>query len=266
MIIRLFSDSILGFAIGNIIGLIKKISGREEKVIWISQSYYKYSKLKDYPFLILWCIMAISLGYFFATFPIFQGSGAYYIGSFFLVTGILFMLQLPHALDKLYIYSDRLEEKTLLHTTYKILFSSIESIFRDNQNFAKIVYYDETFGILVLGEDKSWKIPTNIFTDPRLESLSSKLHLSLSDTSFEKLNLAQKTTPKNVGLTNKALIISILIFNPYSLLISAAFLFGVFFNSPLLFFLTDFSKAYCSFALRSLPKRLEPISKPSFRA
>src|SRR3989338_1081493 len=187
MIIYLFSSSILGLVIGNIVGLIKKITKKEEKAIWISRPFYKYTNFKDY--------------------------FAYYIGIFLLVTGILFFLRLPHALDRLHFYGDRLEEKFLLHTTLTIPFSSIKSIFRDGQNFAKIAYHDKTFGLVVFNEDKPWKIPLNIFSDPRFESLSSKLHRS--DTSYGTLDSDQKVSWKNTCLINKILMISILFINPY---------------------------------------------------
>ncbi len=258
MIIYLFSSSILGLVIGNIVGLIKKIIGKEEKAIWISRPYYKYTNFKDYPLLILWCIIVISGGYFGSTLSEFKGF-EYYIGSFFLVTGILLFLRLPHALDRLYFYGDRLEEKFLLHTTLTIPFSSVESIFRDGQNFAKIAYHDKTFGLVVLNEDKLWKIPLNIFSDPRFESLSSKLHLS--DDSYGTLNFDQKVSWKNTCLINKLLKISILFINPYSLLIGSVFLFGIFFTSPLLFLLTDFSWVYCSFTFKLLRKRQDATPK-----
>lgn len=251
MIFRLFSDSIVGLIIGNIFRLTKKLLGKEDSPIWISQPYYKYSDFKDYAFLILWIIMAISLGYFFVTFPELQDTGAYYIGTFFLITGMLLMLRLPHTMDRLYIYSDRVERKTLLHTTYTIPFSSIESIFKVNQNFVDITYYDQTFGLLVLCKHELWKIPAKIFTDPRLNTLNSKLHLDQAYTYNEQLGSLQK----NVGLIDKVLIASVLIFNPYTIIASAAFLFGVFFTSPLLFLLTDFSKIYCSFCYKMITKK-----------
>ncbi|OGE19444.1 hypothetical protein A3J19_02155 [Candidatus Daviesbacteria bacterium RIFCSPLOWO2_02_FULL_41_8] len=259
MIIYLFSSSILGLVIGNIVGLIKKITKKEEKAIWISRPFYKYTNFKDYPFLILWCIIAISGGYFGSSHPEFKDSFAYYIGIFLLVTGILFFLRLPHALDRLHFYGDRLEEKFLLHTTLTIPFSSIKSIFRDGQNFAKIAYHDKTFGLVVFNEDKPWKIPLNIFSDPRFESLSSKLHRS--DTSYGTLDSDQKVSWKNTCLINKILMISILFINPYSLLIGSVFLFGIFFTSPLLFLLTDFSRVYCSFAFKLLRKRQDATPK-----
>lgn len=253
MIFRLFYDSIIGFIIGNIFELTKKLLGKTDQEIWASRYYYQYSGFKDYLFIILWIIMAISLGYFFTTFPEFQGTGAYYIGSFFFIAGFLLAARLPHTLDKFYIYSNRLEKKTLLHTTYTIPFNSIESVVENSQNLAIITYHDKTFGLLTL--ETPWKIPIKIFTDPRLNLLNSKLHLNPNGLSYTKSTPPQQITFNDTEFIKKLLIISVLLLNPYTLILGSAFFFGVFFSSPLLLLLTDLSKAYCSFCLRIINRK-----------
>lgn len=253
MLLLIIRNNTLSYAIGNIIGLAKRIFIKENP-LWISEFYFKYRKPKEYSFTLLWSVFMTILGFIFVL-----SQEISIIPTFFLVTGILMLIQFIHYFDKIYIFPDRIEQRTFFYSHLTIFFDNVVLILRDikTKQYADVIFHHpmHKFSNLDVGLNMPWRVPAELFKNPNIKIDDSKLHPNLfknycnikehlpqNPIVVEKTNWSKKSTLKK--LKNYMLFLSVIILNPYSVIVFLSICFGISYTNPVFWITIDVSRLY----------------------
>lgn len=261
MLISILQNNILSYIIGNIIGLAKAIFQKEQP-LWISKCYFKYRKKEEYLFTLIWSSFASILGFLLVISQEF-----FILPTIFLITGLLILIQFIHYFDKIYIFADRIEQRLFFYSHQTVSFDDIVLILRDEKTkqYADVIYRHplQKFSSLDIGKDMPWDIPVEIFKNPNININKSKLYPNL----FKKYDDIKESLPKNPIIVRRTdwsektnqeklkiylLFFSVVILNPYSLIVFFSIFFGFFYINPVFWISIDFSRLYSKIVYKKL--------------
>jgi hypothetical protein len=273
MLFNLAYNSLLGILIGNIKGLfIRLFSSEKDNYVWRSEPYLSGLDAKNAIGMLIWVFFTGGMALFFnLAFMQLEMTGLKIdlpfkiLVSFFFVTSLLLIIQLPHWFDRIYFYEDRIEIRLVFHTYKVIKVEEVALIARtkSTQSNVDIAYHDKHYGFTSLVGGSKRKIPASIFEDERLKLFTPKVHSNAKTT----LQSVKKDLPKDLIKVEKidfgndtgrmAILISLLILNPYFLSLVITTIFGIFMFNVWTLLLIDFSKSYFGFGLKQLSKKYE---------
>jgi len=188
---------------------------------------------------------------------------------FFLLTGLLLLLQLPPYFRRIWVFSDRIEIRFIFHCLKVIPFENIKMILRDKKtmNFADVIYYDQSYGLGSLGGNSSelWQIPPSIFQNQEVKISPSQLHPNLFK-DYETINSSLPEFPihnikVNYSLAEKIMSSSLFIFNPFSLIIVLEKLFNINYKNLLFYVIIEFSRVYSKTVIQNLLNKGKEFKK-----
>lgn len=159
------------------IGFIKSIV-KPEKPIWISKFYIQYFYTKDFPLIIFWFVFWIIMTGMFVALNNWKVPAFFSFHFAVAVACVWFLLQSIHNLDRLYFFSDRIEQRFFYHTVKKISYSQIMLVLRDKESKTaiKIIYQDVNGSYQYIGGPKQWKIPSKVFVNGSTSITKEKLY------------------------------------------------------------------------------------------
>lgn len=259
-----FYNSVLGTLIGNLLAIFKK----REKPVWVSKFYISYIGLSGIlPAVFLGLIFSIA-GYLFLWMM--HGNREYFLfilaPSFLFVFGVMLLMQTINYLNRIFVYTDRIEIKRLNYTTSVIPYSNVVLVLRDKttQSFVDVIYKDEIYGITgLVGKYFYWDVPADIFTKGNLRIDKEKIHKNV----FSDYSLVKDTLPEypveiseaNLEGQNRNIVylfkISLLIFNPFSVTLFFVILLGIFYSTAYFYIAVDLSNAFTPLAYKYLTSK-----------
>lgn len=287
MILSVLYSTILGYLIGNMVGICKALIYKETS-LWSSRFYIRYVQSTKYLFPLFWGGLAVLIGGLLlkaAKYEFFIDDtsllsqwffwGWLLIPAFFFVSGVLIWLQFLHYFDRVVIFPDRIEKRWFFHTFQTIELSQIKVILRDKttgQN-CDIIYVHPFWGLHSLGSSQTdpWPLPVSVIISPEFRIDQSKLHPNLFEKYKSRDSLPEypilmdpvRNMWNEWNVTDRIFNYSILLINPYVMLILSTAYLGMDYHKWLLFILFDTSTVYSKFIFHRIMnasvKTLNPV-------